>query len=195
MLHAVAGQGLQLPGRGLAAPPPTPQPGCRAPTSGGRRGASGGPRARPGATRRTASAGQLREPGFQKPGRHLPAPHGSAAPQPSSGTNQPRSVAQMVPRLPGRAPLCAIQTQPRAQPAGIASRGVGWGGSEGGLAGPAQRWLRPPRVSQDQREGEQDVWPSCPLVATGARGSLAMGRQVVTLQELTMDKGQRMTLS
>lgn len=86
--------------RGLAAPPPPPGSAERRPPRGLRwaQGASG-------RGRRAASAEQLRAPGSHRPGRHLPAPHGTAAPQPSPGTNQLRPAARNVPRLPSRAPL------------------------------------------------------------------------------------------
>lgn len=47
-------------------------------------------------------------------GRHLPAPHGTAAPEPGHCADEPRPAAQSVLRIPSRAPLRAIQTPPRA---------------------------------------------------------------------------------
>lgn len=97
--------------------PPTRAAPPRAGVSGGRRGACRWGRARSGPRRSPASAGQFRARGWRRPGRHLPAPHGTAAPPRSPGASRLRPDYLSA---PGRVPLRAIQTRPRAGPAGIA---------------------------------------------------------------------------
>lgn len=100
--HASGARGPELPRRGragcfapenAASPPdsPTPQP---------RRGRSPGPRGAcrwaQGAARpqeKSSAGGIAADAGIAGPGRHLPAPHGTPAPQPRSGAGELRPEA------------------------------------------------------------------------------------------------------
>lgn len=113
-LRPAAPTSLPGPARGLrwrpaappaCAPPPPPCPG---------KAAAAGPAGGPGQSLEQPAHERAAAGVPTRSGRHLPAPHGSAAPQPSHRADEPRPAARSVPRSPSRAPLTAIQTPPRA---------------------------------------------------------------------------------
>lgn len=113
------------PTRLRPAPTPPPSPG---------KAAAAGPAGGPGQLlKKPAARAAAKVP--TRSGHHLPAPHGTAAPELSHCADEPRPAARSVLRIPSQDPLTAIQTPPRA--ARRDSYRVG------GPSGPAQLRLRP----------------------------------------------------
>lgn len=151
------------PSRPLAPPAPQPRPSQPRPGRGAAPGAAGSHRPRPGQPRRPPSRGprgacrwaqgaarpeDTSGPGKRAAGaglaqarRHLPAPHGTAAPQSSPGADELRPKPTESPGSRAEPHSGPFKSGRARGPPGLRPLGR--------LSGSAQRWLRPSRAAQE----------------------------------------------